>query len=174
MDKSLFSALSAELSHTDPLCSYVTVERLYLELVLRQSAERTSQLAIACELLQRARAELVRAWGSGSVEPYQQTALRSIEECLNESRAAVRSYRHTVRREFASVLRNLLMRTQSALKEDAAREREHKRKQIAQTIEDMGEGLTIVTECLDSLLAQMLAREAISAAEKQDPEAHSP
>jgi len=56
---------------------------------------------------------------------------------------------------------------QSALKEDANREREHKRKQIAQTIEDMGEGLTIV-------LSQLLVREEISAAVKQDPEAHSP
>jgi hypothetical protein len=174
MDKSLFNALSAELSHADPLCRYVTVERLYLEVVLRQAAEKTSQLAIAYELLQRARAELVRVWGSGSLEPHQETALRSIDDCLNDSRPAVRAYRHSVRREFASVLRNLLTRTQSALKEDAAREREHKRKQIAQTIENMGEGLTIVTECLDSLLAQMLAREAISAAEKQDPEAHSP
>ena len=63
---------------------------------------------------------------------------------------------------------------QSALKEDANREREHKRKQIAQTIEDMGEGLTIVMECLDSLLSQLLVREEISAAVKQDPEAHSP
>ena len=100
--------------------------------------------------------------------------MRSIDECLNDSRSAVRSYRHAVRREFASVLRNLLTRTQSVLKEDANREREHKRKEVAQTIERMGDGLTIVLESLDSLLAQMLAREAISAAEKQDPEAHSP
>ena len=70
-------------------------------------------------------------------------------------------YRHSVRREFAQFLRNLLTRTQSALKEDAKREREQKRKQIAETIEDMGEGLTIVMECLDSLLAQLLAREEI-------------
>jgi len=174
MDKSIFNALRAELGHADPLCSYVTVERLYLELVLRQAAERTSQLAIAYELLQKARTELVRAWHPDSLESYQQAALRSIDECLNDSRPAVRAYRHSVRREFASVLRNLLTRTQASLKEDAAREREHKRKQIAQAIEDMGEGLTIVTECLDSLLAQMLAREAISAVAKQDPEAHSP
>ena len=90
------------------------------------------------------------------------------------SRLPVRIYRHTVRREFASVLRNLLTRTQSALKEDAAREREHKRKLIAQTIEDMGEGLTIVLDCLDSLLSQLLAKEELSAAVKQEPESHSP
>ena len=174
MNKSLFDALRAELNHADPLCSYVTVERLYLELVLRQTAERTSQVAIASELLQRARAELVRAWDTGRLEPYQQAALQSIDECLNDSRLPVRIYRHSVRREFASVLRNLLTRTQSALKEDAKREREHEHKQIAQTIEDMGEGLTIVTECLDILLSQLLVREEVSAAAKQDPEAHSP
>jgi hypothetical protein len=61
MDKSLLNALSAGLSHADALCLYVTVEFLYLKLVLRQIAERKSQLAIACELLQRARAELARA-----------------------------------------------------------------------------------------------------------------
>jgi len=174
MDKSLFNALSAELSHADPLCSYVTVERLYLELVLRQAAERTSQLAIAYELLQKTRTEMVRAWHPDSLESHQQAALRSIDECLNDSRLPVRIYRHSVRREFASILRNLLTRTQSALREDAKREREHERKQIAQTIEDMGEGLTIVTEYLDSLLSQLLVREAISAAARQDPEAHSP
>ena len=168
-----FHILSADLRESDPLCRYVTVERGYLDLLLVQIAERTSQLAIACEILQRTRAELLRRWDQNRLEPYQQTALRSIDECLNDSRLSVRIYRHTVRREFASVLRNLLTRTQSALKEDAKREREHKRKQIAQTIEDMGEGLTIVTECLDSLLAQMLAREAISAVARQDPETHS-
>ena len=42
----------------------------------------------------------------------------------------------------------------------------HERKQIAQTIEDMGEGLTIVMECLDSLLSQLLAREELSAADE--------
>jgi hypothetical protein len=173
MNNQPFEALSADLRESDPLSRYLTVERAYLELLLVQSAERTSKLAIACELLQKARADLVRAWGRGCHESYQQAALRSIDECLNDSRSPVRIYRHTVRREFASVLRNLLTRTQSALKEDAARERQHKRKQIAQTIEDMGEGLTIVTECLDSLLAQMLAREAISAVARQDPEAHS-
>jgi uncharacterized membrane-anchored protein YjiN (DUF445 family) len=82
-------------------------------------------------------------------------------------------YRHSVRQEFASVLRNLLTRTQSALKEDAKREREHQRKQIAETIEEMGEGLTIVMECLDSLLSQLLVREELSTAAKQDPEARS-
>ena len=172
MNNSIFDAVRAELRHADRLCPYITVERLYLELVLTQTTERTSQLAIACELLQRARAELVQEWGENLLAPYQQTALRSIDECLKDSRAMVRIYRHTVRREFASVLRNLLSRTQSALREDAKREREHKRKQIAQTIEDMGEGLTIVLECLDSLLSQLLAREEISAAAKQDPEAH--
>jgi hypothetical protein len=174
MNNSIFNAVMAELSHADPLCPYVTVERLYLELVLTQFAERTSQLAIACELLQRTRAELLRTWDENRLDPHQQTALRSLDECLKDSRATVRTYRHAVRREFASVLRNLLTRTQSALKEDARREREHKRKQVAQTIDDMGEGLTIVTECLDSLLSQLLVREEVSAAAKQDPEAHSP
>ena len=168
MNNQRFHALNSELSDSDPLCRYVTVERSYIEFVLAQSAERTSQLAIACELLQRTRTELLRAWGTdeNKLQAYQQAALRSIDESLAGSRATVRMYRHSVRREFAAVLRNLLTRTQSALKEDAKREREHKRKQIAQTIEDMGEGLTIVLECLDSLLAQLLAREEISAADK--------
>ena len=132
----------------------MTVERGYLDLLLAQSAERTCQLAIGCELLQKARTELARIWDENRFEPYQQTALRSIDECLNNARLPVRNYRHTVRREFASFLRNLLARTQSALKEDAKLEREHKRKQIAETIEDMGEGLTIVLESLESLLSQ--------------------
>ncbi len=174
MNNSIFDAVTAELRHADPLCPYITVERLYLELVLAQFAERTSQLATACELLQRSRAELVQEWGENLLSPYQQTALRSIDEWLKDSRAMVRTYRHTVRREFASVLRNLLSRTQSVLREDAKREREHNRKQIAQTIEDMGEGLTIVMECLDSLLSQLLAREELSASMKQNPDAHTP
>ena len=169
-----FHALSAELRESDPLCRYVTIERGRLDLLLIQSAEQTSQLAIAFELLQKARAELFRLWDENPIEPYQQTALQSIDECLAGSRVTVRLYRHSVRREFTNVLRNLLNRTQSTLKEDAKCEREHKRKQIAETIEDMGEGLTIVMECLDSLLSQLLVREEISAAVKQDPEAHSP
>jgi hypothetical protein len=174
MNNQPFHVLSADLRESDPFCRYVTVERGYLDLLLAQSAERTSQLAIACELLQKARAEVLRAWGERTLEPYQQTALRSIAECVADSQPAVRRYRHAAPQEFASVLRNLLTRTQSALREDAKREREQRRKQIAQTIEDMGEGLTIVMECLDSLLAQLLVREEVSAVAKQGPEAHSP
>ena len=174
MNNQPFRFLSAELRESDPLCRYVTVERGHIDLLLAHSSERTSQLAMACELLQRTRAELLRAWGENGLEPYQQAALRSIDECLNDSRLPIRIYRHAVRQEFASVLRNLLTRTQSSLKEDARREREHKRKQIAQTIEDMGEGLTIVLECLDSLLSQLLVREGVAAAAKHDSEAHSP
>ena len=174
MNNNPFHLISADLRESDPLCSYVTVERGHLDLLLAQSAERTSQLAIACELLQKTRAELLRAWDENRLQPYQQAALRSIDDSLDNSRLPVRIYRHTVRREFASVLRNLLTRAQAALEKDADREREHKRKEVAQTIERMGDGLTIVLESLDSLLAQMLAREAIAAAEKQDPEAHSP
>lgn len=169
-----FQILSADLRESDPLCRYVTVERGYLDLLLAQSAERTAQLAIARELLQRTRTELLRAWDENRLEPYQRTALGSIDECLNDSRLPVRVYRHAVRLEFTSVLRNLLTRTQSALKEDAKREREHQSKQIAETIEDMGEGLTIVMECLDSILSQLLVRDEISDVIKQDPEGHSP
>ena len=61
MNNHPFHVLSVDLRESDPLCRYVTIERSALDLVLAQSAERTSQLAIACELLERARAELVRA-----------------------------------------------------------------------------------------------------------------
>ena len=170
MNNQPFHILSAELRDSDPLCRYLTIDRGHLELMLLQSNERMSQLAIAYELLQRARAELVRAWASqeNKLEPYQHTSLRSIDECLSCSQTGVRIYRHSVRREFASVLRNLLTRTQSVLEEDAKRERDHKHKQIAETIENMGEGLTIVLECLDSLVAQLLAREELAAAVKTD------
>ncbi len=153
----------------------MTVERSYIELVLAQSAERTSQLAIACELLQRTRAELLRAWGSdeNKLQGYQQAALRSIDESLAASQATVRLYRHSVRRQFAGVLRSLLTSTQSTLKEDAKREREHKRKEIAETIENIGDGLTIVLECLDSVLAQLLTREEIIHQMKKDTAEHS-
>ena len=170
MNNQPFHALCAELRDGDPLCRYVTVHRSHIELLLAQSAEQTSQLAIAYELLQRTRTELLRAWsgGGGSLEAYQEAALQSIDECLARSQAAVRMYRHSVRRQFANALRALLSRTQEALKADANRERENKRKQIAETIEDMGEGLTIVMESLDSLLAQLLGREELTAAIKND------
>jgi len=49
-----FHILSADLRESDPLCRYVTIERSYLDLLLVQSAERTSQLASAdCEELKR-------------------------------------------------------------------------------------------------------------------------
>ena len=79
-----------DLRASDPLCRYVTVERGYLDLLLAQSAERTCQLAIGCELLQKARTELARIWDENRFEPYQQTALRSIDECLNNARLSER------------------------------------------------------------------------------------
>lgn len=175
MNNQPFQTLCAELRDGDPHCRYVTVHRSHIELLLEQSAQRTSQLAMAREILQRIRTELLHAWNAdeNSLEAYQEAAMRSIDECLACSRAAVRMYRHSVRRQFAGALRNLLTRTQATLKDDANREREQKRKQIAETIEDMGEGLTIVMESLDSLLAQLLAREEIAAAVKNEAEEQS-
>src|SRR5271166_2203871 len=99
-----FNRLNAELREGDPLCSYVTVERSSIELTLAQHAENTAQLAIACELLQRTRAELLRAWNAGGkqLQPYQEAALHSINECLNVSHPAIRRYRHSVRYEYAA------------------------------------------------------------------------
>ena len=55
MNNHSFNRLNAELREGDPLCRYVTVERSIIELTIAQHAENTAQLAIACELLQRAR-----------------------------------------------------------------------------------------------------------------------
>ncbi len=175
MNNQPFRTLCAELRDGDPFCRYVTVHRSHIELLLEQSAERTSQLAIARELLQRTRTELLHAWNAdeNSLESYREAALQSIDECLARSRAAVRMYRHSVRRQFVVALRSLLTRTQATLNTDAKREREQKRKQVAETVEDMGEGLTIVMESLDSLLAQLLAREEMEAAVKNDAEARA-
>jgi hypothetical protein len=89
------NALSAELRESDPLCLYGSVQRSHIELMLALSTERSAQLAIACDLLQRTRAELLHVWhdDGNNLQAYQQTALRSIDECLNRSRATVRLYR---------------------------------------------------------------------------------
>jgi hypothetical protein len=159
-----FNRLSAELREGDPLCRYVTVERSSIELTLAQYAENTAQLAIACELLQRTRAELLRAWNADEkqLQPYQEAALHSINDCLTVSHAAIRRYRHSVRHEYAASLRELLNRTANALAEDAIRERERGHTKIAETIENMGDSLPMVSNCLNSLLSQFLTRECMA------------
>ena len=152
----------------DPLCRYVTLERSSIELTIAQHAENTAQLAIACELLQRTRAELLRAWNAGGkqLQPYQEAALHSINECLTVSHAAIRRYRHSVRYEYAASLRELLTRTASALTEDARHERERGHTKIAETIENMSESLPMVADCLNSLLSQFLTRECMASEAK--------
>ena len=168
MNNNPFNRLSAELREGDPLCRYVTLERSSIELTIAQHAENTAQLAIACELLQRTRAELLRAWNvSGKqLQPYQGAALHSINECLTVSQAAIRRYRHSVRYEYAASLRELLTRTASALTEDARHERERGHTKIAETIENMGESLPIVADCLNALLSQFLTRECMASEAK--------
>src|SRR5271157_634624 len=95
LNNHFFNRLNAELREGDPLCRYVTLERSSIELTLAQHAENTAQLAIACELLQRTRTELQRTWhDSGKqLQPYQEAALHSINECLAVSHATIRRYR---------------------------------------------------------------------------------
>ncbi len=164
MNNHSFNRVSAELCEGDPLCRYVTVERSSIELTIAQHAENTAQLAIACELLQRTRTELQRAWHDGGkqLQPYQEAALHSINECLSVSHAAIRRYRHSVRYEYAARLRELLTHTAKALHEDARHEREQGHKSIAETIENMGECLPMVADCLNALLSQFLARECLA------------
>ena len=168
MNNHSFNRLSAELRGGDPLCRYVTLERSSIELTLAQYAENAAQLAIACELLQRTRTELQRAWhDSGKqLQPYQEAALHSISECLTVSHGAIRRYRHSVRYEYAASLRELLTRTASALTEDARHEREQGHTRIAETIENMGECLPMVADCLNSLLSQFLTRECMASEAK--------
>ncbi len=168
MNNHSFNRLNAELREGDPLCSYVTVERSRIELTIAQHAENTAQLAIACELLQRTRAELLRAWNRGGerLQPYQEAALHSINECLTVSHAAIRRYRHSVRYEYAAGLRELLTRTASALTEDARHERERRHTRIAETIENMGDSLPTVADCLNALLSQLLIRECMASEAK--------
>ena len=168
MNNHSFHRLSAELRTADPLCRYVTLERSSVELTLAQHAENTAQLAIACHLLQCAGAELMRAWNPGGkpLQPYQEAALHSSNECQTVSRAAIRRYRHSVRHEYAASLRELLTRTANALTEDARHERERGHKQIAETIENMAESLPMVADCLNPLLSQFLTRESIASEAK--------
>jgi hypothetical protein len=158
-----FNRLNAELREGDPLCRYVTLERSSIELTLAQYAENAAQLAIACELLQRTRTELQRTWhDSGKqLQPYQEAAVHSIDECLSVSRAAIRRYRHSVRYEYAAGLRELLTRTANALTEDARNERERGHIRIAETIETMSDSLPMVADCLNALLSQFLTRECM-------------
>jgi hypothetical protein len=159
-----FNRLNAELREGDPLCRYVTVERGSIEVTVAQHAENTAQLAIACELLQRTRVEFLRAWNADEkqLKPYQKAALHSISECLSVSHPAIRRYRHSVRYEYAASLRELLTRTTNALNEDARHEREQGHKRIAETIENMGECLPMVADCLNALLSQFLTRECMA------------
>lgn len=163
MSNRYLDQLRAELRVGDPMCRYVTVERNRIELVLSQQADHLAQLALSSELLQRARTELSRVWkpDEGQLQPYQEAAMRSINECLAGSRAIIRRYRHKVRSEYVHSLRELLTRTVSALSEDAKRERQLGHKAIAETVENMGEGLSLVTDCLAGLLSQFLARESV-------------
>ena len=92
--------------------------------------------------------------------------MNSINECLTVSHAAIRRYRHSVRYEYAASLRELLARTANALAEDARHEREKVHKRIAETIENMGECLPIVADCLNALLSQFLIRECIASEAK--------
>ena len=78
--------------------------------------------------------------GLHGLRPYQQTALRSIDERLAGWRVTLRRHRPSVRRGFADVPRNLLTGTRAPLKEDAKREREQKSKRITETIQAMDTG----------------------------------
>ena len=165
MNNEPFDILTGELREGDPLCRYVTVQRNHIEVLLALSAERTSQLAVACELLQRTRAELLRVWRTdqNNLQAYQQAALHSIDECLAGSDAALRLYRHSVRRQFASSLTNLLDSHPINLERKCQRRagtRQSRRSRKPSKV--WGGGLTIVRGCLDGLLSRLLIREEIT------------
>src|SRR5450759_3902980 len=87
---------NARIHSSLPVSSASSADTVAAFAVERESLIRVS-LAIACELLQRTRAELLRAWNADEkqLQPYQEAALHSISECLTVSRAAIRRYRHS-------------------------------------------------------------------------------
>jgi len=163
-----FNRLNAELREGDPLCRYVTLERSSIELTLAQYAENAAQLAIACELLQRTRTELQRAWhDSGKqLQPYQEAAVHSIDECLSVSRAAIRRYRHSVRHEYAASLRELLARTVNALPEHARHEAGARGHKDRRNHRDHGRKPAHGGGLPKSLLLQFLTRKCIASEAK--------
>ena len=91
-------ALSAELRESDPLCLYLSVQRSHIELMLAQSTERSAQLAIACDVLQRTRAELLHVWhdDGNDLEGFRPANCTAIDRRMPESLPrTVRHYRHS-------------------------------------------------------------------------------
>lgn len=169
-------SIFANWFEADHACAYITVEREPLEALIAEWTRRGDQLTLFSVLLTRARNELAQVPERYPDE--QRCALlpngphaslvRELDAAIRESATAIARHRHSVRSEFASHLKQILL---AAIRDVGVRTTDAVvagKVELANRIESDRQTLRAVLAVIDTLLNCMLKDELRAAVRSED------
>lgn len=173
---SALDGVLADLVEADRECAYVTIKREPLEALIDEWASRGDRVALLCGLLTRARRELaqvpnVRTLDRRPISDLGPT-LRALDGAVTESASAIAHHRHTVRRELAAQLKQVL---RSAIAEVGTHKTDALlagNRELAERLESERQTVRIAMSTIDAVVDRSL-RDELAAAQRQNEGQHA-
>lgn len=153
-----------DLEDADRDCAYATIKREPLEAIIHEWARRGDQVALLASVLVRARNQLVADHHSQPCNGSREATLRALDLAVAESAPTVAHHRHTVRRELAARLKQVL---RSAIVDAGTRATDALlagNRGLAERLESERRTVRIVMGIID-LLVNRLLKDELTAAE---------
>ncbi len=139
----------ADLVEADRECAYVTVKREPLEKLIDEWARRGDQISLLFPLLAPAQHALA-------------------QQMLEESTAAVARHRHTIRREFAAGLKQMLRSAIADVGVHVTDALLAGNSELAERLESERQTVRIIMSTVDTLVDRLLQDELTVAADKRN------
>jgi len=171
----------ADLVEADRDCAYLTVKREPLEELIADWAARGDRLALFCGLLTRARNELAQASATHPDERLRPNILsgsrelmiHALDATVTESFSAIAHHRHSVRRELATRLKQVLRSSISEIGVQTTDALIDGNSELAERFESERQTVRIVMSTIDAVVSKLLQDELIAASIRQAEGRHA-
>ena len=174
---STLDGVLADLVEADRECAYVTIKREPLEALIDEWASRGDRVALLCGLLTRARRELAQAPNVQTLDrrPISDLGptLRALDGAVTESASAIAHHRHTVRRELAARLKQVLRSAIAEVGTHATDALLSGNRELAERLESERQTVRIVMSTIDVVVDSLLKEELTAAGNSQDRGHHA-
>ena len=170
-----------DLVEADRDCAYVTVKREPLEELIADWAGRGDRLALFGGLLTRARNELAQASATHPDEQLRpnllsgsrESMIHALDATITESFSAIAHHRHSVRRELASRLKQVLRSSISEIGVHTTDALIDGNSELAERLESDRQTVRIVMSTIDAVVNRLLQDELIAASIRQAEGRHA-
>jgi hypothetical protein len=169
---SALDGVLADLVESDRECAYVTVQREPLETLIAEWLGRGDQIALLCGLLGRTQQELLAFWEPVTSEIPQslrlsrESLLRELRSVTLPAASAVAHHRHTIRKELAAKLKQVLRSTIAEIHTHVMEALVKGESELSERLESERQTVQTVIGIIDVVVTRMMTEELVKASQE--------